>query len=123
MSTDKTSKKEFVFEMTEEDRRQGLASGLTDDEMLPIGKHKFRRSRHTSKNAGAKLRVTMYLDADILEFFKNRASAPDAAPYQSQINRALRAVVESNLPESKSLKNELLEDEEFLRRLKERLAA
>ena len=36
----------------------------------------------------------MYLDADILDFFKERAKEPNASPYQTQINNELRAVME-----------------------------
>ena len=41
-----------------------------------------------------KVRLTMYLDADVLEYFKERAAHPHAAPYQTQINAELRAVME-----------------------------
>ena len=41
-----------------------------------------------------KVRVTMYLDADVLEYFKGRAGHAHAAPYQTQINSELRAVME-----------------------------
>lgn len=41
-----------------------------------------------------KVRVTMYLDADVLEYFKGRAALPNAAPYQTQINSELREIME-----------------------------
>jgi len=41
-----------------------------------------------------KVRVTMYLDADILRFFKTRAERPGAPAYQTQINFMLREVFE-----------------------------
>lgn len=63
--------------------------------------HGLRRikRRHTTKPGqvtlkDAKVRVTMYLDADILEYFKRRASETHAARYQTQINNELRAVME-----------------------------
>jgi uncharacterized protein (DUF4415 family) len=37
-----------------------------------------------------KVHVSMTLDADVLEYFKEKASKPEALPYQSQINQALR---------------------------------
>ena len=46
------------------------------------------------KLSDSKVRVTMYLDADVLEYFKGRAAQPNAAPYQTQINGELRAVME-----------------------------
>lgn len=41
-----------------------------------------------------KVRVNMYLDLDIVEFFKKRALEPGAAPYQTQINAELRRIIE-----------------------------
>src|SRR5258708_5486735 len=38
----------------------------------------------------AKVTVNMYLDGDIVQFFKNRAKRPGSAKYQTQINNALR---------------------------------
>jgi uncharacterized protein (DUF4415 family) len=63
--------------------------------------HGLRRieRRHVTKPGevtlkDAKVRVTMYLDVDVLEYFKKRASEPNAAPYQTQINNELRSVME-----------------------------
>ena len=42
-----------------------------------------------------KTRITIYLDDDVLEYFKQRARQPNAAPYQTQINHELRAVMEN----------------------------
>lgn len=42
----------------------------------------------------AKVRVSICIDEDILEFFKRRASRRNAPPYQTQINSELRAVME-----------------------------
>jgi uncharacterized protein (DUF4415 family) len=41
-----------------------------------------------------KIRVTLYLDKDVLNYFKERAAQPNAAPYQTQINQELRTVME-----------------------------
>jgi uncharacterized protein (DUF4415 family) len=44
--------------------------------------------RHT------KLRVSIYLDQDVVEYFKERARKPQAQPYQTQINLELRRIME-----------------------------
>jgi uncharacterized protein (DUF4415 family) len=54
-------------------------------------RHVTKPGEVTLKEANA--RVTMYLDADILEYFKVRAAEPNAAPYQTQINNELRNVL------------------------------
>ena len=41
-----------------------------------------------------KVHVSVTLDADVLEYFKERASRPGAPPYQAQINQALRDSME-----------------------------
>lgn len=41
-----------------------------------------------------KVHVSMTLDADVLEYFKERASRPGALPYQTQINQALRDLID-----------------------------
>lgn len=48
----------------------------------------------TSDPRNTKIRVTIYLDSDVLKYFKERADQPNAAPYQTQINQELRAVME-----------------------------
>jgi uncharacterized protein (DUF4415 family) len=63
----------------------------------------------------------MCLDADILEYFRKRAEPPHAAPYQTQINNELRKIMETDSQEKASVENGLLNNEEFLRALKEKL--
>lgn len=66
-----------------------------------------------------KSRITIYLDADIVIKFKEIAEAKNAG-YQTLINDALRSIVDSIAEESEkeSLKEDILKDKKFLRRLK-----
>ena len=41
-----------------------------------------------------KVRITMFIDADVLQHFKARAAEPNTTPYQTQINQALRELME-----------------------------
>lgn len=66
-----------------------------------------------------KVRITILLDYDVLQYFKKRAAAPGAEPYQTQINRALREYIEGGRSPSK---DDLLGDEGFVARLAERVA-
>jgi hypothetical protein len=61
----------------------------------------------------------MYLDADIVEYFKRRAAAPNTAPYQTQINNALREFVERG--EGFDEYSRLLGDERFIAAVAERV--
>ncbi len=61
-------------------------------------RHQTRPGEVTLRDA--KVKITMFVDADVLEYFKARAAQPNAAAYQTQMNQALRDSMESrkNLP-------------------------
>jgi uncharacterized protein (DUF4415 family) len=71
-----------------------------------------------------KSRITIYIDSNIIDFFKKQAENSEAG-YQTLINNTLKTIVNSelNFQEKLNLKKDLLEDKEFLQELKERLAA
>ncbi|MBI4611550.1 MAG: BrnA antitoxin family protein [Candidatus Rokubacteria bacterium] len=71
------------------------------------------RARYT------KVRITIMVDLDVLDFFKKRATEPGAQPYQTQINQALREYVFKSRP---TLAENLLKDESFISRISERIA-
>lgn len=68
---------------------------------------------------GMKSRITIYLDADIIIKFKEIAEAKNAG-YQTLINDALRTIVDGMAEKAaeENLKEDLLRDKKFLRRLK-----
>lgn len=63
----------------------------------------------------AKVRVSIYLDEDVIKFFKKRAGLRGTPPYQTQINAELRAVMEGGPYAS------LLNDEAFIEAVAERI--
>ena len=74
-----------------------------------------------------KVRITISLDKDVVDYFKEEATHPGAFPYQTQINQALRqlinkwhgmGVVHGDVEE---LKSELLHDPAFIRELAKEL--
>ena len=67
-----------------------------------------------------KVRVTMYLDGDIVEWFKKRASAPNAAAYQTQINSALRRHIDRRAKEPSA---QLVNDDRFIQAVAKRVKA
>jgi len=69
--------------------------------------------RHT------KVRITIFIDNDILKFFKARAAKRGKAPYQTQINQALREYMEGSPPPGKGA---LVADDKLISRLAERIA-
>ncbi len=77
------------------------------------------------KLSDCKVKITINLDADILEYFKQRAASPHSAPYQTQINNELRRLMESDdsNDDLSQTARELLKDDNFIVALKDRLKA
>jgi len=96
----KPSPDEIVSEVTEDDYRREVKSGVNESHAL--SRHVFRRggfkARHPdfdAKNAAVKVQVSIRLDLDIVERFKGRAKSTDAAKYETEINNALRSLIDS----------------------------
>ena len=70
-------------------------------------------ARHTKE------RITIFIDLDILNFFRTRAAKRGKPPYQTQINQALREYMEGSPPPGKGA---LVADEKLISRLAERIA-
>ena len=115
--------KEKILEVTQEKYDEAMKKGWTEDDILPVGKHHFRRvlPDRVIKPRDAKVKISLYIDGDILEYFRRRAEPPHAAPYQTQINNELRRVMENDSTDAASLEKDILNNEEFLRALKEKL--
>ncbi len=107
---------ESILKLTEEE----LDSQLDKMKRLPRGS--FKAKPNTTKLENCKVKVSLYIDGDILEYFRQRAAPPHAAPYQTQINNELRRIMENGSTDAASLEKDILNNEEFLRALKEKLA-
>jgi uncharacterized protein (DUF4415 family) len=113
--------KNLTYTVTEKEYKAELAEGLTDEVMKP-GTYKVRRSPWAEKLKNTnKVKVSIYLDQVVVEYFRARAESPDAAPYQTQINNELRRVMEADTNGKAKLEPSILDDTEFLRALKEKL--
>ena len=49
-----------------------------------------------AKDRPAKVRITIPLDLDIVNYFKQSADGMGSLPYQTQINQALRQAIETS---------------------------
>ncbi|CAN5339654.1 hypothetical protein BH20ACI1_BH20ACI1_21780 [soil metagenome] len=92
-----TTDKELTYTVTEEEYQEGLAKGWTDDDMLKPGTYKVRRARHIVKSRDAKVKISLFIDGDILEYFLAKAESHDAKAYQTKINEELRHIMENDL--------------------------
>jgi uncharacterized protein (DUF4415 family) len=114
--------KNLTYTVTEEEYQEELAQGFSEDEVMKPGTYKVRRSPWAEKLKNTnKVKVSMYLDKVVVEYFRKRAETPDAAPYQTQINNELRRIMENDSREVQSIEDDILNNEEFLRALKEKL--
>ncbi len=105
-------------------QKEGLPENESNTQLnkmkrLPRGS--FKAKSNATKLENCKVKISLYLDSDILEYFKKRATPPEAAPYQTQINNELRRIMENDSREVQSIENDILNNEEFLRALKEKL--
>ncbi|CAN5685389.1 hypothetical protein BH20ACI4_BH20ACI4_30490 [soil metagenome] len=117
-----TTDKEFEVEYTEADIQEMRENGYSEDELPSVGKHTFRRSRFITKRRDQKLKVTIMLDADVVDFYKEQAAKAGNLPYQTQINRQLRKAMEKTQnPNSQVVTLEMLENPAFLAELATRL--
>ena len=124
----KEKDKELTYTVTEEEYQEGLTKGWTDDDMLRPGTYRVGRSRFRAKPGetnliNCRIKVSLYIDGDIMEYFRKRAEQPNAAPYQTQINSELRKVMENGSGDAKSVENDILNDKKFLKALKKKLEA
>ncbi len=78
------------------------------------GKYRDRIRPGDTDLKNCKVKVTLWLDADILEYFNQRAAQPDAAPSQTQINMVLRQAIEHEQSPLSHNYTALLTDEGFI---------
>jgi uncharacterized protein (DUF4415 family) len=124
---DISDKNEYILEITQEKYNEMKARGIDEEAIPSVGKHIFRRRTRKINPREAKIKMTMFIDYDILQHFRSRADKPNAAPYQTQINQELRAAMERDLAEEENKLDEvakkLLSNPKFLEAISEKLKA
>lgn len=100
MPSTKQAKKVWTKKELTEQHRRDREAGVPEeflyrpDRSVRVPKHDRHDARPGETDfRNVKVAIHIKLDADIVEFFKARAAEPDAAPYQTQINNALRDVI------------------------------
>ena len=80
---------------------------------------------HTLKDprsSQTRVRITMYVDLDVLNYFKELASEAGAAPYQRQMQMALRRAMERGEAKGSAKEySQLLADDAFIGAVAERV--
>jgi uncharacterized protein (DUF4415 family) len=114
--------------VTKKDFEEMKAQGINDESLLTPGNYKLHRrtkiaTREELQPANTKVQITIKIDLDVLNYFKKRASEPNSAPYQTQINNELRAIMENSEKtetESKNINDafqNLLSNKKFIKAL------
>ena len=83
---------------------------------LPRGTFLARQGETEPRNT--KVRISILLDLDVLNFFKEKASKTGALAYQTQINQILRQHMEG---EENINANALAQDDKFIRAVAKRV--
>ncbi len=130
MKIEKISKDEGYVEITEEEYLEDLASGLSEDEVLKPGRHKFIRGgflkRHPNFNPATVetvVHISLGLDLDVLKYFKQLARETNADSYETPIKQALREAMEKAQPTRQVVTEHqaLIENPEFIEAVAERV--
>ena len=92
------------------------ATGLDPKRFKRLPRGAFQAGATEARNT--KVRISILIDLDVLNFFKERASKAGAAAYQTQINQVLRAQMEGK--EAIDAKT-LAQDDRFIRAVARRV--
>jgi hypothetical protein len=93
-----------ILEVTQEQYEAALTRGLTPEETLPPGRHRFVRggflkrmgiTREELAAATVQVTVPLSLDDDVFKHFKQRADEAGATSLPSYLNDLLRDLMES----------------------------
>lgn len=129
MKIEKISENEGYLEITEEDYREDMASGVPEDEALKPGRHKFARGLFRKRfpnfdPATAKTTVEIHLGLDlkVLEYFKQLAKDTRADSYQTVIKQVLQTAMEQGRQQPlPAPADALLDDTKFIEAVAERV--
>ena len=124
---DISTKRAIKIEVTQQQIDDMRARGIDEDAIPAIGKHTYHRRSRRLEPARAKIKITMFIDADVLQHFRKRSEQPDAPAYQTQINSELRATMERDLQREQSeltvIEERLVNNPRFIEALSEKLRA
>ncbi len=95
----------------------GRAFGFDPKKMKRLPRGSFLAKRGESQAKNTKVRISILVDLDVLNFFKERAAQAGALPYQTQMNIVLRREMEDNEEVGASLAR----DERFIQIVAQRV--
>ena len=130
MKIERISEDEGYIEVTEEEYRKQLASGLSEDEVFKPGRHKYIRGgffkRHPNfdpANVKVTIEVTLSLDREVLRYFEQLAKETNADSYEIPMKQVLLEAVERGKwkEATASQQEALLDNPQFIKAVAERV--
>lgn len=94
------------------------AAGLDPKRFKRLPRGAFVAKAGETEARNTKVRISILIDLDVLNFFKERASKAGAPAYQTQINQVLRAQMEGKEAIDA---NSLAQDDRFIRAVARRV--
>ena len=98
--------------------RTKRAAGLDPKRFKRLPRGAFLANAGETEALNTKVRISILIDLDVLNYFKERASKAGAPAYQTQINQVLRAQMEGQ--ETVDAKS-LAQDDRFIRAVAKRV--
>ena len=99
-------------------KRVSKAPALDPRKFKRLPRGSFLAKRGETEPRNTKVRISILLDLDVLNFFKDKAAKAGALAYQTQINQILRAHMEGK---GSIDTNALAQDDRFIRAVAERV--
>jgi uncharacterized protein (DUF4415 family) len=96
------------------------AAGLDPKRFKRLPRGAFLAKGDETQARNTKVRISILIDLDVLNFFKENASKPGAPAYQTQINQVLRAQMEGKQAADPKT---LAQDDHFIRAVARRVKA
>ncbi len=123
MNTTETNSigKIMEVETTENDVEELRENGISENQIPEVGtKRRYIRSPHITKHSDQQIKVEIYLNGDVLDFLNNRSDES----LEKQINSELRKLKQNEKQNQVvDIQRKILNDNEFLRELKDKLKA
>ena len=94
------------------------ASRLDSKKFKRLSRGAFLTKAGETEARNTKVRISILVDLDVLNFFKEKAAKAGARPYQTQINQVLRSQMEGKKAVDA---NALAEDDRFIRAVARRV--
>jgi len=104
--------------MKTKNKRVSATSFFDPKKLKRLPRGSFLANAGATETRNTKVRISILVDLDVLNFFKERAAQPGALAYQTQMNQVLRAQMEGR--ETVNAET-LVKDERFIQAVARRV--